>query len=88
MSIDESSWIPRWQAESIQLAMSERRVILLTGPRQCGKSSLAIRIPNARYLTLDDTTIREAAELDPHSFVKRDGRPLIIDEIQRGVTYT
>jgi len=76
---------PRWQAATLKAAMAERRVALLTGPRQCGKSTLArtLAAGKAEYRTLDDQTLRQAAESDPHGFVRHDSPTLIIDEIQR-----
>lgn len=76
---------PRWQAAGLKAAMAERRVVLLTGPRQCGKSTLArtLAANKTEYRTLDDQTLRQAAESDPHGFVRHDAQTLIIDEIQR-----
>jgi len=65
--------------------LSERRVLLLGGPRQSGKTTLAIELESdqTEYRTLDDSTLREAAENDPQGFVKRAKKTLIIDEVQR-----
>jgi len=75
---------PRWQKTTIQQMMSERRVLLLTGPRQCGKTTLARELESdqTEYCTLDDGTLREAAENDPQGFIKRSTNTLIIDEVQ------
>ena len=64
--------------------MQERRALLLTGPRQSGKTTLARELESEQveYRTLDDSTLREAAESDPQWFVKRRTRTLIIDEAQ------
>ena len=58
---------------------------MLTGPRQCGKTTLARNLvsEDVLYRTLDDETIRQAAETDPKSFVIHDAQTMIIDEIQR-----
>jgi len=65
--------------------MTERRVLLLGGARQCGKTTLARELESdlAEYRTLDDATLREAAENDPQGFIKRNTTTLIIDEVQR-----
>lgn len=75
----------RWQKHKIEQAMLTRRVVLLVGARQCGKTTLAKELitGDTAYLTLDDTTLREAAENDPQNFVKHNHKTLIIDEIQR-----
>ena len=75
----------RWQMYTIQQAMTSRRVVLLAGPCQCGKTTLAKQLLSEErtYRTLDDATLREAAEKDPQDFVKYEGQTLIIDEIQR-----
>lgn len=76
---------PRWQKNNIQEAMRFRRVLLLTGARQCGKTTLAKELVNedTEYRTLDDLTLKRAAENDPHGFVKHNRKTLIIDEVQR-----
>jgi len=76
---------PRWQKEPIKQALLTRRILLLSGPRQCGKTTLAraLQSDDMRYLTLDDITLKEAAENDPHGFVKHRSKTLIIDEVQR-----
>jgi len=78
---------PRWQKSGIEQAMASRRVVMLTGPRQCGKTTLARKLVSnsVAYRTLDDVAARQAAENDPHLFVDyapKEGT-LIIDEIQK-----
>ncbi len=76
---------PRWQKATIEQLMRERRILLLCGPRQCGKTTLARQLEShsAEYRTLDDDTLREAASNDPQGFIKRRAKTLIIDEVQR-----
>ncbi|CAN5371622.1 ATP-binding protein [soil metagenome] len=78
------SLLPRWQTHSIKEAMRTRRVLLLNGPRQCGKTTLAkyIATADAMYWSLDDLALRQMAINDPHAFVKHTHKILIIDEIQ------
>jgi len=77
--------IVRWQKKLIESAMKTRRVLLLCGPRQCGKTTLAKQIArkDTKYLTLDNLAIRQLAETDPHGFVQHAGNMMIIDEVQR-----
>ena len=65
--------------------MLERRVLLLNGPRQSGKTTLARELESDQieYRSLDDGTLREAAENDPQGFIKRRTMTMIIDEVQR-----
>ena len=76
---------PRLQKKNVLEAMKRRRVLLLSGPRQCGKTTLARELvdDDTEYRTLDDVTLRKAAVNDPHGFVKHSRRTLIIDEVQQ-----
>lgn len=60
-------------------------VIVLTGARQVGKSTLAISLQEEfdfHYVSLDDIDNRRMAIDDPKLFIQYHGYPLIIDEIQ------
>ncbi len=85
MSHPEHHFLPRWQSAQLARRLQDRRVLLLSGARQCGKTTLArqLRGSGVKYVTLDDLNTREAAEADPIGFVRRQARTLIIDEIQR-----
>ncbi|MEN8237089.1 MAG: ATP-binding protein [Pseudomonadota bacterium] len=76
---------PRWQKHQVQYALGKRRVVLLAGARQCGKTTLAKKLSssNDTYRTLDIQSFREAAEIDPHEFVHHTDTTMIIDEVQR-----
>ena len=75
----------RWQLRKINESLKIRRVLLLSGSRQCGKTTLAkdIAIPPHLYRTLDDITLLETARIDPHGFVKHADNLMVIDEIQK-----
>lgn len=65
-------------------ALAGNPVVLLTGARQVGKSTLAqTLVPQDRYLTLDDATLLAAAQSDPSAFVGRHEKMVVIDEVQR-----
>jgi predicted AAA+ superfamily ATPase len=57
---------------------------VIRGPRQCGKSSLILRLdPAFKELSLDDPALRELAQNDPEVFLKQfDSQKLFIDEAQ------
>ena len=59
-------------------------VLLLTGPRQVGKSTFLEHIAdnNRKYVTLDDINLRIQAQQDPQLFLRNNPPPVIIDEIQ------
>jgi predicted AAA+ superfamily ATPase len=76
----------RWQKQRIEKSIKNRRVLLLNGSRQCGKTTLAKQLAakNTIYRTLDDLAMRALAENDPHGFVQHPlNSMLMIDEIQR-----
>ncbi len=80
-----TNYYARWQLGTLQHSMNTRRVVLLTGPRQCGKTTLAKQMASGdvHYLTLDDMNHQEAAQDDPQSFVRHEAKTIIIDEVQR-----
>ena len=59
-------------------------VLLLTGPRQVGKTTFLQHISekNRKYVTLDDPDLRLVAGQDPVLFFERYSPPVLIDEIQ------
>lgn len=75
----------RWQYEIVKKALKSRRVLILVGPRQCGKTTLAKEIAssNTIYRTLDDATLLDAALNDPQGFVRHGNELMIVDEVQR-----
>lgn len=61
--------------------------ILLTGPRQSGKTTMLMRLlerENAgrEYVSLDDLSLREMAKNDPAMFLQLHKPPILIDEVQ------
>lgn len=59
-------------------------VVTLTGPRQCGKSTLLKScFAEYKYISLEDPDVRQIAENDPRGFLRACGSKCIIDEAQR-----
>ena len=59
-------------------------VIGITGPRQSGKTTLARHaFPDKRYVSFDDSGIRDLAESNPKDFIEALHAGAIIDEAQK-----
>ena len=59
-------------------------VLMLTGPRQVGKTTILEKIAdtNRKTVSLDNPTIRAFAKKEPEMFLQRYGPPVLIDEVQ------
>ncbi len=78
-------YIPRWFETRLKESFQSHPVIVLTGPRQVGKSTLlehADFLKDWRLITLDDRDALEQAKEDPKGLLLED-KPTIIDEVQR-----
>ncbi|MCW2312223.1 ATP-binding protein [Rhodoferax antarcticus] len=76
--------IARHALSRITTALQDTRVVLVVGPRQAGKTTLARLYANSErpYLTLDDPATLAAARADPAGFM-RGLKSAVIDEVQR-----
>lgn len=77
-------YIQRALEDTVRKASASFPVMLVTGPRQVGKSTMLERLaePNRKIVTLDDPDIRYLAKSDPALFLQRYTPPVLIDEIQ------
>ena len=75
---------PRHVERRVRAALGDTRVVLICGPRQSGKTTLASRIAGEGipFHTLDDPAIRDLVAADPTGFVRGLDRA-VIDEVQR-----
>jgi uncharacterized protein len=75
--------ISRFSAANVALALNDTPAVIVTGPRQCGKTTLVRNMIAGKrsYLTLDNKTTRLAALADPIGLI-RDLDRAIIDEVQ------
>ena len=84
MADSESALFRRFSAARVIAALKDTPVVMVNGPRQCGKTTLVRDFADSRraYLTLDDDTVLQAARSDPAGFVRGLDRA-IVDEVQR-----
>jgi len=77
-------YVPRAIEDRVAEASEQFPVILVTGPRQVGKTTLLRHLcgEERRYVTLDDLSLRALANEDPELFLQRFPPPVLIDEIQ------
>lgn len=64
-------------------ALADTPVVLVHGPRQCGKTTLAQTVKGYAYITFDDEVQLAAAKADPVGFVVDLPGRVILDEVQR-----
>ncbi len=76
-------WFNRSIQENILSATKSRPVLLLTGARQTGKSSLLQKaFQDIEYITLDSIQYAQQAKENPEFFLSNFKKAVIIDEIQ------
>ena len=77
---------PRFAAPALTAALADAPVVLIHGPRQCGKTTLALGIAESKgyaYFSFDDAVALGAASADPVGFVADLPEHSILDEVQR-----
>ncbi len=77
-------YIQRAIEEGILKTSATFPVLLISGPRQVGKTTLLQKLSgdDRKYVTLDDPDARFLAKSDPALFMQRYTPPVLIDEIQ------
>lgn len=77
---------PRYIDVRLREALADSPAVLIHGPRQSGKSTLARTIGDARgyrYYSFDDDALVQVAKRDPIGFVADLGPRAVLDEVQR-----
>lgn len=76
-------WVGRQIEPLLRQRVATRPVVVLTGARQTGKTSLMRRLfPDHGFVTLDLPSEAEQAEREPATFLTRHPPPVVIDEVQ------
>lgn len=77
-------YINRDIEDKVTSLSEEYAALLLTGPRQVGKTTVLKKLADDRrnYVTLDDLEERKLAQTDPAMFIQLHPAPLLIDEAQ------
>ena len=79
------SYIKRDMEEAFLRVSEQFKVVLVTGPRQVGKTTMMKKLmegSDRKYVTLDDLVLRDLAKNDPEMFIKTYSPPVFIDEVQ------
>lgn len=80
MFIDRHIW------NRLVLSLARSPVVLLTGARQTGKTTLIQQLQRSQgytYITFDDLRYLSAVQNDPMGFIEQIQKPVILDEVQR-----
>ena len=80
-------YITRHMEKPVMELNEQYPVLLLTGPRQVGKTTMLEHLVEVegkgrKKVSLDDLTLRELAKTDPKMFFQLYQPPLLIDEVQ------
>jgi len=84
--VPESESIPRHLAGIAREVLSDEPVLILTGARQAGKTTMVRGLAaelGGTYVSLDEPDVLAAARADPMSIMRSVLEPIVIDEFQR-----
>lgn len=84
--MDNAAFYPRFVQARLTEALEDTPVVLIHGPRQCGKTTLARAVGDAAghgYISFDDDVLRASAQADPLGFVADLPDKAVLDEVQR-----
>ena len=84
--LSDAPALPRLAQARLLASLADTPVVLIQGPRQCGKTTLARTVVGRAgyaYITFDDDKQVRAALADPVGYVSQLPRQAVLDEIQR-----
>lgn len=77
------NYLYRLISETLKNRASNSKCILVTGPRQVGKSTILKHLyPDVKYVTFDNLLDKTQAENEPGLFLLNNPCPVILDEVQ------
>ena len=81
------TYISRAIEKTFLAAVRDFKVVLVTGPRQCGKTTMMKKMAEdenrgRKYISLDDFAARKMAVESPNLFLQVYKPPVFIDEVQ------
>lgn len=79
------NYIKRNLEKIVSQVTKEYPVLLVTGPRQVGKTTMLQKLmegTDRSYVSLDDLNERSIAKTDPELFLQLHKPPVLIDEVQ------
>ena len=82
----DQTFHPRFSLPHLTEALQDTPVVLIHGPRQCGKTTLARAVGDAAgygYISFDDDVLRASVLADPVGFVADLPDKVVLDEVQR-----
>jgi len=77
---------PRFARKLLNEALADTPAVLIHGPRQCGKTTLARSVGDASgysYISFDDDVLRASTQADPAGFLANLPDKVVLDEVQR-----
>ncbi len=76
-------WINRIISDRIMTSVAQRPVVVISGARQVGKTSLIKKLfPTYGFVSLDLPALASQAETESEDFLRTHPAPMVIDEVQ------
>src|SRR5580698_9586981 len=84
MDDTDHALFPRFSAELVATALKDTPVVMVTGPRQCGKTTLVRDLVGGKreFITMDDDTVQDEVDL----VIETGGGALVGIEVKASAT--